>query len=252
LKKWLKFYKDRFIELEKIDNPTEIEINEKISLATVINTINEQISVIQKTLFTGNIVLDSPLVVRINKVFLKHLWDKYSLLNPEVQKEIFGKELIRYLDRGEYKDLYTAERIRSKEAIISSGWMLQGWSIINHLKHIIEDPKSKLIFTGYQWEWTLWAEILSGKKQIIIEDKVYDVRCQVVQIRWYSSHIGKNDIIDYTARKLNYSKKAKLALTHGTELREWLAVEIQDVMKKSWKKVDILIPKLWDEVKIKI
>lgn len=252
LKKWLKFYKDRFIELEKIDNPTEIEMSEKISLATIINTINEEISFIQKTLFTGNIVLDSPLVVRINKVFQKHLGDKYSLLNPEVQKEIFTKELIRYLDRGEYKDLYTAERIRSKETIISSGWMLQGWSIVNHLKHIIEDPKSKLIFTGYQWEWTLWSEILSGKKQVIIEDKVYDVRCQVVQIKWYSSHIWKDDIIDYTAKKLTYSKKAKLALTHGTELREWLAVEIRDAMKKVWKKVDLLIPKLWDEIKIKI
>ncbi len=248
LKKWLKPFKERFLILEKIENPSEEEINEKIRLAGIINAINDQITIVQENIFTWNIVLDSPLSERLNSVFTTKLWDKYALLKTEIQLAIFWKELVRVLERWEYRDLYKPERIKSKEVIVSSGWMLQWWSIINHLKNIIDDPDAKIIFTGYQAEWTLWSEILSWKKQILIDNNLYDVKCKVVQIKWYSSHIWKDDLIEYTTKKLTYSKKAKLALTHWNESREVLAKEIRKVKSN----IDVIIPKLWDEIKIKI
>ncbi|MDD4151095.1 MAG: MBL fold metallo-hydrolase [Candidatus Gracilibacteria bacterium] len=248
-KKTIKLLKDRFLELGKIENPTEIQLSEKLRLTSLINQINDNITEVQKNLFTGNIILDSPLGTKITNIFTKSTKLKYDLLLKEVQEEIFGKEIVRILEKGEYKEIYKDDRIKSKDIIISSGGMLQGGSIMNHIKNMIDDPNAKIIFTGYQAEGTLGHDILSGKKQIIIEGKVYDVKCKIVQIKGYSSHIGKDDIIKYTTQDLKYSKKAKLSLVHGDETRENIAKDIRKIVKGN---IEVLVPKLWDEIKIKI
>lgn len=248
-KESIKLIKKRFLELEKIENPNEEQLKEKLRHAAVIDQINDNIAEVQRNLFTWNIILDSPLATKVTNIFTKSTKWKYDLLLKEVQEEIFSKEIVRILEKWEYKEIYKDDRIKSKDIIISSGWMLQWWSIMNHIKNMIDDPNSKIIFTWYQAEWTLGHEILSWKKQIIIEGKVYDVKCKIVQIKWYSSHIWKDDIISYTTEKLKYSKKAKLALVHWDETRENLAKDIRKITK--WN-IEVIVPKLWDEVKIKI
>jgi len=254
LKKSLKEFKKRFEELEKIENDklTDNEKEEKARFANFISSIDTRIAEIQETLFTWDIIMDSPLAYKISQVFLKHNYEKYKLLDPKVQEELFWRLIIHYLEKWEYKKLYKPERIRKKETIISSSGMYERWSIVNHLKNLIEDKSSKIVATGYQAKSTLWWEIFNEwKKQVIIEEKIYNVKAQIYQTRWYSAHIWQKDIIDY-AWKLNYSKNAKLALVHWNEAREILAREIKKEMKKTKKKVEILIPKIWDEVKIKL
>lgn len=248
----IKPLRKRFLELSKIENLSEDEENEKKQVTDLILNIESQIKEIQGKLFTWNIILDSPLSEKITKIFESELGDKYSLLWTKLQEKLLWKEVVRILERWEYKKIYEWERMRKKETIISSGWMLQWWAIINHIKLIIDDPNSKIIFTWYQAEWTLWHEILSWKKEIIIEWQVYKVKCQIVQIKWYSSHIGKSDLIDYTANKLKYAKNAKLALVHWDENRFKLKENILSEMKKTWKKVDIIIPSLWEKLDMTI
>ena len=124
--------------------------------------------------------------------------------------------------------------------------MLQWWAIINHLKQIVSDPKAKIIFTWYQSYWTLWEQLLSWAKQIMIEWVPHDVKCSIVQVKWYSSHIWSDDLIMYLTEMLNYKKWAKIALTHGWDAREDLALQIKDVQKK----VEVIVPKLYDRVKV--
>lgn len=252
LKLRIKPLKKRFIQLSKIENLTEEEEWEKNSYIDLMLNIECQIKEIQEKLFTWKILLDSPLSTRISKIFETELWEKYSLLWSTLQKRLLWEEVITILDRWEYKKVYEGDRIKKKELIVSSGWMLQWWAIINHIKQILDDPNSKIIFVWYQAEWTLWNEILSWKKQVIIEWEVYNVKCKIVQIKWYSSHIWKSDLIDYTANKLKYSKNAKLVLVHWDENRLKLKENILLEMKKTWKKVDIIIPSLWEKLDMTI
>ena len=117
---------------------------------------------------------------------------------------------------------------------------------MNHLKEIIVDPSAKIIFTWYQSFWTIWQKILWWDKQVIIEWEIYDVKCEVVQIKWYSSHIWWPDIEKYVWEDLKYSKKAKLILNHGWELREVLAKTIRGVNSK----IDVIVPSLYESVKV--
>jgi predicted metal-dependent RNase len=158
---------------------------------------------------------------------------------------LFWKILIRTLEAWEYKTLYKWDKRALKDIIVSSGWMLQWWAIMNHLKEVISDPNAKIIFTWYQALWTIWQKILSWEKQIIIEWEIYNVRCEVAQIKWYSSHIWASDIETYIS-ELNYSKKAKIILNHGWESREILANVIREINSR----VEVIVPSLYDEVNL--
>jgi Cft2 family RNA processing exonuclease len=245
----IKPLKQRFKLLEKIDNPTEAEIKAKINLAEAISVMNAKIAEAQKWIYTGNIIVDSPLATKIKKVYLKHMPEKYYLLDPEVQTEIFWQEITRTLDKWEYKEILSPERIKSRDTIIVWWWMAQWWSWIPYLKVLLEDKDSRVFFTWYQAEWTLWHDLVSWKKQVIIEDKVYNVQCQIFQIWWFSAHPSHSDTVKYITKDLTFAKSAKIILTHWWENRKFLASDIEKEI--SWK-VKVLISGLWDEITSKI
>lgn len=245
----IKPLKQRLRSLSKIENPTEKEIKDKLDLAEAVDIMNKKISESQKGIYTWNIIIDAPLATKIKKVYLKHMPEKYYLLDPEVQKEIFDQEITRTMQKWEYKDLYTPERIRSKDTIIAWGWMAQWWSGLNHIKELLEDPNSKIFFVWYQAEWTLWNKLISWEKQVIIDDKVYNVRCKILQVGWFSAHPSHSDTVRYITKDLTFAKSAKIILTHWWENRKFLASDIEKEI--SWK-VKVLISGLWDEITSKL
>lgn len=245
----IKPLKQRLRSLSKIENPTEKEIKDKIDLAEAVSIMNAKIAESQKWIYTGNIIVDAPLAIKIKKVYLKHMPEKYYLLDTDIQTEIFTQEITRTLQKWEYKDLYTAERIRAKDTIIAWGWMAQWWSGLNHIKELLEDPNSKIFFVWYQAEWTLWNKLISWEKQVIIDDKVYNVRCKVVQVWWFSAHPSHSDTVKYITKDLTFAKSAKVILTHWWENRKILASDIEKEI--SWK-VQVLISGLWDEITSKL
>lgn len=235
------------ILLQKKENLSEKEQLEKDKLFSYLSESSNIIDELSRQNPDFSIILDSPLWSRISDIFLENIWEKYKFLDPNVQKELFWNEKVRKLEKWEYKNLYTGKRKKAKDIILSSGWMLQWWAIINHLKEILGDPDSKIIFTWYQSLWTIWNKILAWDKQVIIEGEIYDVKCSVVQVRWFSSHIWSDDIETYL-KELNYSKKPTITLNHWWDNRIWLSKIIKKT--KSWVKV--IVPKLYDEVKIRL
>lgn len=247
LKKEYRRYKREYdLLVNKWETINSDEETRKSTLFLKLWSISEKLEKINTDVFLGNLIIDSPLSKKITDIFLENIWEKYKLLDPLLQRELFWKEVLRSLEKWEYKNLYKDKRAKAKDIIISSGGMLQWWAIMNHLKEIIVDPSAKIIFTWYQSFWTIWQKILWWDKQVIIEWEIYDVKCEVVQIKWYSSHIWWPDIEKYVWEDLKYSKKAKLILNHGWELREVLAKTIRGVNSK----IDVIVPSLYESVKV--
>ncbi len=248
--------KKQYNKLKSRNNLWEEDLQQKNKLFSQISSIEEDIEELSKWVFNWFIIQDSPLASKITKVFINHFPELYKILDPLIQKSVFWKEQIRELQFGEYKKLYEWKRAWDNDIIISSGWMLQWGAIINHIKNIISDERATLILTWYVAEWTLWRELLDIEKQLLkasgwakkisIDWEEYDVKCKIESIWWYSSHMWKNDLIDFSWKQLNYSKNAKLALTHWDENRE----KLKEVIECINKKVDILVPKLWEKIKI--
>ena len=124
--------------------------------------------------------------------------------------------------------------------------MLQWWTILNHAKEIIPDKHSKIIFTWYQAQNTLWWKIVAWEKRVNIDWEYYDVNAKKVFIWGYSAHIWQDDIVDFLWNKLKLSKKAKVALVH------WLAnrKELVDTILKVNNKINFIIPEKWDKIEL--
>lgn len=237
----LKLYKDlNREELSKEEHTKKIELFKEKS------SIEKEMKEISESVLLHWILTDSPLWDKVTQIFNINLPEKYDLLDKWMQKKIFWKEVIRNLIKWEYKDLYKDNRKKSKDVIISSWWMCQWWAIINHLKEIVSDSNAKIIFTGYQAKNTIWWKLVNWDKKVYIEWVEYDVKCNIVQVKWYSSHIWWEDIKSYLLDMLNYTKNAVVSLTHWWEDRK----ELEKSIIESNKKVKVIVPYLDENVNI--
>ena len=63
--------------------------------------------------------------------------------------------------------------------VVASSGMLTGGRIMHHLKDFLPDPKSTLLFIGYQGEGTLGRHIQDGGSTARIDGEEIAVRCRV-------------------------------------------------------------------------
>jgi len=235
-------------EYEWLTNKKSIRAKE---LERAIDLIKKDINEVKWSSFFQNIVLDSPLSRKITNIYLNHLGKKYNLLDPDVQIELFWREVIEYINTKEDQEaLYLWKRKNRKEIIVSSSWMCEWGAVLSHLEKNLENRMSTVVFVWYTPPQSRWWKIKS-KEPVSIEGNVYEVKCNIVDIKWFSGHIDEEEILTY----LNESKItrwAQIALTHWSEARLWLSEKVQSEVLKNRRSIKILIPSLWDTVEIKI
>lgn len=238
------------IKIDKLNNELEI--------------INLQIDYIKPKIFDTDIILDSPLSEEITNIYINHCGEKYDLLNPETQKRLFWKEIIKYTkkksDTSEKDDdrekisleeLYSIERIDKKEIIVSASWMCDGWAIEYHLKQNLPNSNSKIIFIWYTPENTRWWKIKARNEFISFDWKPFPLNCEVDDIPWFSAHMDEYEIIDFLTNQ-KFKKWAIIALTHWWEERYKLVRKIEAVMEFIWQKIKVVVPESWEIKEIKI
>ena len=105
----------------------------------------------------------------------------------------------------------------SKETciIISASGMCEGGRILHHLKHNISDPKTTILFTGYQAPHTLGRLILDRAKEIIkIYGEPYELKAQVCKLESSSGHADQQQLLDWAREMKASGKLKKVVLVH--------------------------------------
>ena len=213
-----------------------------------LSNINLKIESINKDYYSWTILLDSPSASKITDEFIKNFPEKYKILDPMIQKKIFWKEKFRVLWPWESERLYKKWKKYENFFLLSSWWMIQWWMIISHLKELVSDPNATVILFWYVAEWTLGRKLLNWDNEIIIDWEKFEVKCKIESIWGFSSHMWQWDLVNFWGNLLNYSRNAILSLTHWDETRGILKELINWVNSK----VEIIIPKLGDKLKIKL
>lgn len=203
-----------------------------------------------------NINLNSPLGDKISNIYLQNLYSKYKLLDPDVQEKIFGRVVINNITNTEQlEELYTDKRKDRKEIVISASGMCTGWFIQKHLLKNLENPKSTILFTGYcppnspggRIKQNL-PVILSWESNVAIHPK-----CNIVDNKAFSWHLDHEEILMYIQDlkdQWKLARNATIALNHGWDKRELVKADLLEGMLKTKRNVDILMPNLWDSLKI--
>lgn len=116
---------------------------------------------------------------------------------------------------------------RKPKIIISASGMCEAGRIRHHLKHNLWDPKSSVIFVGYQAEGTLGRMLTEGQKDVVLFGEAIHVNAEIYNLEGFSGHADKEGLLGWLA---GFQVKPKqLFLVHGEpESKEALAASIRE------------------------
>ncbi len=178
------------------------------------------------------IFLDSPLAIRLTKVY-----EKYEDYFNETAKaaiksggDIFNFPGLKVTTRTEEsKQILTTP---DPKIIIAGSGMSSGGRVVHHEKNYLPDPKNTILLTGYQTPGTLGKRIQEGDKSVYIMGEEIPVRAKVVTIEGYSGHKDSDALLSFVQDTANAVKKVfvvmgepKSALFLVQKLRDNLGIE---------------------------
>jgi metallo-beta-lactamase family protein len=159
--------------------------------------------------------LDSPMASKATAIYKRHA-------------EYFDEETRTLLSKGEepldYPGAVIANDIEKSRAIasaarphviVASNGMLTGGRVLGHLKNLIGDERTTLLFVGYQGEGTTGAHLQSGARQVRIDGTQHEVRCQVRSIDGFSAHADESELLDWLRGFTKGRKLRRVFVVHG-------------------------------------
>ena len=168
-----------------------------------------------RTLMKVPVYVDSPLAISATQVFKENM----DLFEDEVKEEMErGNNPLEFPG---LKFTQTAEESKALNEsdepaiIISASGMCDVGRIKHHLKHNIWNPKSTILFVGYQAPGTLGYEIVNGAKKVTIFGEEFAVNARIEYIEGYSGHADQEWLMNFVYSF--YNKPKHIFLVHGEE-----------------------------------
>ena len=164
-------------------------------------------------LMKAPVYVDSPLAISATEIFRKNsdLFDEETqafIQSGDNPLEFNGLQFTRTAD--ESKALNEKEE---SAIIISASGMCEVGRIKHHLKHHLWDPKSTILFVGYQAQGTLGRRIVEGEKKVKIFGEEIAVNARIEYIEGYSGHADQEWLLNFIYSFI--TKPKHIFLVHG-------------------------------------
>jgi metallo-beta-lactamase family protein len=196
---------------------------------------------LEKTIPSLKIFLDSPMASRITEVFKRHS----ELFDDQMTGFIrnFGSpfNLPQVEMAGNAEQSKAINNIKGTVMVIAGSGMCTGGRIKYHLANNISRPQSSIMFVGYQAVGTLGRQIVEGAKKVRILGQQYTVKANIVQVHGFSAHADRYELLNWL--KGLQSPPRRIFVVHGeTES----ASDFGDYLKQQtgW---DVSVPAYLDE-----
>jgi metallo-beta-lactamase family protein len=157
--------------------------------------------------FNLPILVDSPLAIKMCKVYSEILEDDQLKLWDEVMSWQNFRFINEYAESKEWMN----NSEKSCCVLSASGFMQAGRSR-QWAKSLLPNGNSHILFVGFASENSLAGKIKNyNSKTIKIDGKAYSNKCNVTDLKSFSSHMQRNNLLDYYSDLI----VEKVALVHG-------------------------------------
>ena len=175
-----------------------------------------------KILMKTPVYVDSPLAISATEVFS----DNMDLFDEETKEEMAkGDNPLEFPGLQFTKTADESKALNEDpkpSIIISASGMCEVGRIKHHLKHNLWNPKSTILFVGYQAPGTLGYNIVNGAKTVKIFGEEIAVNARIEYIEGYSGHADQELLMNFI---YSFIKKPKhIFLVHGEP-------ESQDILR---------------------
>lgn len=195
------------------------------------------------------VFLDSPMAMKATEVFSKYNHYYNDNVQGEIKqrkkipnrREIFNfPELILTHSAEESKKI---NFINEPAIIIAGNGMCTAGRIKHHIRNNIENPKTTLLFVGYQAKGTLGYWIKAKEKRVRLLGVEVGVKANIEVIDGFSAHADYTELINWLDSFRE--KPKKVIITHGEE-------DQAKAFQKRLKKIGYVsyIPELYEEIEL--
>ena len=166
------------------------------------------------------VILDSPLASRFTKLYreLQPFWDAEAKGKLKRGRKPLAFEQMTTIDNHQ-DHLHTVDYLKRKARpciVIAASGMCSGGRIVNYLKATIGDPRTDILFSGYQATGTPGRAIQRYGPQggyVLLDNKRYDIRARIHTISGYSAHADQNNLLNFIKRMRKRPQHVRLV--HG-------------------------------------
>jgi metallo-beta-lactamase family protein len=142
------------------------------------------------------IYMDSPMAIGVTDIYRRHRED-LKLSAEELKGDPFAMQTVHVmLTREQSKQI---NNVHTPAIIISASGMATGGRVLHHLEQRLPDPRNCVLLAGFQAEGTRGRALEEGAKSIQLFGKDVPVQAEVVNLRQFSAHAGRSELMRWLA-----------------------------------------------------
>lgn len=161
--------------------------------------------------------VDSPLAINMT-----HVYGQFSrYFKPEAiqilrdNRGLFNFPWLTFTPATE--DSKRINDVPAPKIVIAGSGMSQGGRIIHHEARYLPDPKSMILFIGYQVQGSLGRRIMDGQSPVTVLGQKIPVACQVRSIGAYSAHADQNGLVRFISEAAKGGNLKQVFVVQGEE-----------------------------------
>jgi len=182
-----------------------------------------------------DVVVDSPLAAAFTKSYreMRELWDAEARLRLTEGRHPLSFEQLITVDKHE-NHIRLVEYLKNSgrpAIVIAASGMCAGGRIVNYLKALLPDPRTDVLFVGYQAEGTPGRDIQRyGPEQgyVVLDGERVQINAGIHTISGYSAHAGQDDLLRFIRRI--HKKPREIRIVHGdTAVKAVFAEKVREI-----------------------
>jgi metallo-beta-lactamase family protein len=140
------------------------------------------------------VFVDSPMAKEALRFYSQRLNELDSDLGPHRRDvSVFATSRFKVVQTVDESKALTASNVPG--IIISSSGMATGGRVLHHLARALPDPRSTVLFVGYQAEATRGRDLVDGAREVRIHGQVVPVAATIARLDAMSAHADQQEIL---------------------------------------------------------
>ncbi|TVP52454.1 MAG: MBL fold metallo-hydrolase [Halomonadaceae bacterium] len=155
-----------------------------------------------------SIFLDSPMAIDASHIYKRHA-SQHRLSEGQCQWMCQGVTYTRGVEESR-----ALEEIRYPHIIIAGSGMLTGGRILHHMKRLMANHRTTLLFTGFQAGGTRGSHLVNGAESVKIHGEYIPCKARVAVLDGLSGHGDYLEIADWLKQSA-LKPGTRIQLVHG-------------------------------------
>lgn len=187
------------------------------------------------------VIVDSPLANKFTKIYrsLKPYWDSEAQLRLKRGHRPlnFAKMLTVDNHEAHQRVVQHLKETARPAIVISASGMCNGGRIVNYLKALLPDPRTDVLFIGYQASDSVGRALQEGAKKVRIDGEDVNVKAKVQTINGFSAHADQRGLRRFVLG-INEAPK-EIRIVHGDDAAKQ---QLQQLLIKDIPEARVWIP----------